>query len=120
MEEVVNPEQVAPQFTYVRPINQDKNCDIEKMITIEAVSLRKGGWRHNDRILSDLRHLDPKLATVIFFAILSGVIFFIFWRRCKSIPMTSLYTTYTMGIMAVVFSALLGIDFFTAVGAHIM
>lgn len=87
------------------------------MITIEAVSLRKGGWRrHSETILSDLRHLDPKVGTVIFFAVVTAVMFYMYFSRSRTIVSSAISTASSVGILAVVFSLAFGIDLVGAIG----
>lgn len=110
-----------PAFTYVRPRpHPNQDCEVERMISIEPISLRKGAWRHSDGVLSDLRHVDKKLGTIIFFGVITALLFYLFWRSEKSMPMAAIYTSSSLCIIAITFSLALGIDLFGAIGGGIM
>lgn len=103
--------------TYVRHVPPRINCEAEKMVKIETVSLRKGGWRNTEGFLNDLRHVDPKIGTLVFYGVITAVLFYLFWKKTKSMSMSSLYTTSALTMIALTFGAIFGIDFFSAVGA---
>lgn len=114
----INPESTVqpPVLYYVRPRPPpSQDCEVEKMITIEPISLRKGRLKYSDGILSDLRHIDPRLGTLIFFAILTGILFFLFMRTYKSAISASLYTASAVSSIAAVFS-IFGVDLLGAIG----
>lgn len=115
-EEEEIPEAVPP-IHYVRYIPPSQDCEAEKMVTIEPISLRRGGWRNSGTVLSDLRHVDPKLGIIIFYAVIAALLFFLYWKRFQSLAAASLYTTSSVTMFAVALHAAFGIDFFTAVGA---
>jgi cbb3-type cytochrome oxidase subunit 3 len=106
-------------FTYVRRIPPSQNCQAEEMITIEPISLRRGGWRKTEGALNNIRHMDPKFGTVVFFGVVTAVMFFLYWKKYNSITASALYTTSSLTLLAVALSASLGIDFLSAVGANI-
>lgn len=108
-----------PPFVYVRRPCPDDQCSIEKMITIEAVSLRRGGWRHSDGVLADLRHIDPKLGILLFFGVVAAALFFFFWRAYRSMPEAAMYSASGFLMVATTFSLLFGVDFFGAVGVAV-
>lgn len=102
--------------TYVRHIPQAQNCEPEKMITIESISLRRGGWRNTDGFLNDLRHIDSNLGTLIFYGVVTAVLFYLYWKSTKSMTIASLYTTSSLCVIALSFGAIFGLDFFGALG----
>ncbi len=105
---------------YVRRVPPSQDCEAEKMITIEPVSLRRGGWRNTDGFLNDLRHMDPKVGVVVFFGILAAVMFYLYWKTYKSLGIATIYTTSSLALLSLSLSAAFGIDFFGAVGAAFM
>jgi hypothetical protein len=106
-----------PISYYTRRIPPAQDCEPEKQITIEPVYLGRGGWRKSGTILSDLRRIDPHLKVIFFFAILTAIMFFFYQWRYKNVLISSLYTTSSVGMIALAMSAAFGIDFFTAIGA---
>lgn len=98
---------------------EEEACTPEDMITIETVSLRKGGWRNTEGFLSDLRHLDKNLAIVIFFAIITAILFLVFYKVYKSTIAAGLYTTSGVTVIAILFS-MIGIDLFSSLGVMIL
>ncbi len=106
-------------FTYVRRKPPSQDCEAEKMITIEPISLRRGGWRHMG-ISSTLRHIDPQIGVVIFYAVMTSVIFFLYWRKYKSLLSASIYTTSSITMLGMSFAAAFGIDPLAALGSTIL
>lgn len=106
----------SPQSTYIRYKPPAQDCEPEKMVTIEPVYL---GRKHAS-VLSNIRHMDPKIGVVVFYGVVTAVTFFLYWRACKNISMASLYTTSSVAMLALSLSAAFGIDFFSAVGAAFM
>lgn len=110
-------ENVPPaQSSYIRYKPPSQDCEPEKMVTIEPVYL---GRKHAS-ILSDIRHMDPKIGVVIFYGVITAVTFFLYYRTTKNISTASLYTTSSVAMLALSLSAAFGIDFFSAVGAAFM
>lgn len=118
-EEGGDPQQLLSSSTAItrRSLRPSQNCEIEKMVTIETVSLRKGGWRNTDGFLNDLRHIDPQAGVLIFYGSLTAVMFYLYWRKLRSLSTSTLYTTSSLAMIALSLSAAFGIDFFGAVGA---
>lgn len=106
--------------SYIRRKPPSQDCTAEQMITIETVSLRKGGWRNTEGFLNDLRHMDPNVGVMIFFGAMTAIIFFMYLKKYRSILMSSVYTTSSVALLALALSATLGIDFFGALGVLIM
>lgn len=110
----------ASSSSYVRRKPPSQDCAAEGMITIEPVSLRRGSWRHSDGYLNSLRRLDPQIAVVIFYGVLTAMMFYLYWNKYKSIAMASLYTTSSLVILAVSLATVFGIDFLGAMGGAVL
>lgn len=90
------------------------------MITIEPTSLRRGGWKHSEGIVSDLRHIDTKLGTLLFFGAITAVLFYLFYRTQRSMMGATIYTSSSVCMLAISFSTIFGIDLFGSLGASLM
>lgn len=118
-EETDSVAEMAEAYARRRTPPAERNCVAEKMVTIEAVSLRRGGWRNTEGFLNDLRHLDPNIGVLIFYGVITAMLFYLFWKTTKSMSIAAMYTTSGLSIIALTFGALFGIDFFAAIGASV-